>query len=208
MKFGNIYSQNRRMVVIHHTHLIKDIAGLLNQRDLVFFDDCLFSQYVFLKNNIEQLKQKGIVCVLGFSPKVVRPIGNPGIEAVESAKLHKQLNIEVHSVDDKITGDYINGFMTLDEVKELIADESVYLGLHGCCHLNLENEENKILQGMKFRRDVEDGVGKLTEYGLFTDIFVYPYAYEPFLGHRTLDEFGFRYIFAGNDSKRIPIEKI
>lgn len=208
MRFGNIYSQNRRMVVIHHTHLIKNIVGLLNQKDLVFFDDCLFSQYIFLKNNIEQLKKKDIMCVLGLSPKAVRPIGNPGVYAVESAVLHNQLNAEVQTIDDEITGEYINGFMTIDEVKELLTDETVFLALHGCCHLKLENEKTQIMQGVKFRRDIKDGVEKLAEFGLSTDIFVYPYAHEPFIGRKVLSEFGFRYIFAGKDSKRISLETI
>jgi hypothetical protein len=43
MKFFNIYMQKRRMVVIHHTHLISNIMSLINDYDLLFFDDCLYS---------------------------------------------------------------------------------------------------------------------------------------------------------------------
>lgn len=48
----------------------------------------------------------------------------------------------------------------------------------------------------------------LSEIGINTDIYVFPYSYEPFLSHTILKRNGFRYIFAGKDSKRIPIEEL
>jgi hypothetical protein len=48
----------------------------------------------------------------------------------------------------------------------------------------------------------------LKQMNLATDIFVYPYAYQPFLGNKILTEFGFRYIFAGENTKRISIERL
>lgn len=149
-----------------------------------------------------------IVCILGLSPKAIREECNFGICAVESAVLHNQMNSEIKLFEDEICGEYINGFMTISEVRTLMQNDNVFLALHGCCHLHLQDISSIIEQSLIFKRDVESGIKALNEYGLNTDIFVYPYAYEPFLSRKILREHGFRYIFAGNDSKRIPIEEL
>lgn len=196
------------MVVVHHTHLIPNIVDRLKSNDLVFFDDCLYSQYVFLCENMETLRMRNIVCVLGLSPKVVRPSDAPGMYGIESAILHKQLNSQIKTCVDEITGTYINGFMNISEVKYLLTYDNVFIALHGCCHLKLEDELNRFKQTMLFKQDLVDGLKMFDEYGFQTDIFVYPYAFEPFLGSRILKENGFRYIFAGHNSKRIPVEEL
>ena len=44
---------------------------------------------------------------------------------------------------------------------------------------------------------------------LLTDIYVYPYAYDDIVGsYSYLKKMGFRYVFAGKDSKRTPIEEL
>jgi hypothetical protein len=48
----------------------------------------------------------------------------------------------------------------------------------------------------------------MKEYNLITNIYVYPYAYEPCISQIYLKKRGFKYIFAGNNSKRIPIESL
>lgn len=60
---------NSKKIVIHHTCYIDDdiILAALCQNDLVFFDDCLYSQYLFLKKYAKVLADKSIACVLGFS---------------------------------------------------------------------------------------------------------------------------------------------
>lgn len=60
---------NSKKIVIHHTCYIDDdiILAALCQNDLVFFDDCLYSQYLFLKKYAKVLADKSITCVLGFS---------------------------------------------------------------------------------------------------------------------------------------------
>lgn len=63
---------NSRKIVIHHTHLIKDIMSLLKDDDIVFFDDCLYSQYLFIKKYIQELQLKNITCILGFSTRILR----------------------------------------------------------------------------------------------------------------------------------------
>ena len=60
---------NRRQIVIHHTHLFEnvDVLSYLKPNDDVFFDDCLYSQYVFIKKNINFFIDNKIDCILGFS---------------------------------------------------------------------------------------------------------------------------------------------
>ena len=54
--FGKILKKANRLIVAHETVAFPDnILDLLQQNDILFFDDCLYSQYVFLKKNIEQL---------------------------------------------------------------------------------------------------------------------------------------------------------
>lgn len=208
MRFGEIYSQNRRKVVIHHTHLVPNIMDYLKPDDLVFFDDCLFSQYVFIKDNISNLKNKNIVCVLGCSPKAVRPNGATGWYDVESKTLHDEMNLEVVDAASNTTGKYINGFMSKNEIDELLVNDNVFLALHGCCHLKLETCKDKFAQISKFEGDLASGIKLFDEFGYKTDIFVYPYAYEPFLGNIILKRHGFRYVFAGTNSKRISLESL
>ena len=59
-----------------------------------------------------------------------------------------------------------------------------------------------------FQKDVSDGMDMLVRLGYKTDIFVYPYAYEPVFGSSFLRRMGFRYIFAGRDSQRTPMEEL
>lgn len=135
--FGQICSQNRRMVVVHHTHLIPNIVNLLKHGDLVFFDDCLYSQYVFLRGNSDALDKLGIIRVLGLSPKAIRPYETDGIYEVESSVLHNQLNEQVRVISNETNGDYIRGFMSMPEVKTLLTNKNTFLALHGCCHLDM-----------------------------------------------------------------------
>lgn len=181
---------------------------LINDYDLLFFDDCLYSQYVFLKQNNDILKQKNVVCVMGLTTKAIRPENNIPKYDIQSSELHLLMNKQIKTYNDVVQGDYINGFMSLSEIYELIQNENIFLAFHGCCHLNLQEEKSKIYQTQIFRRDICDGVEMLKQMNLTTDIFVYPYAYQPFLGNKILTEFGFRYIFAGENTKRISIERL
>ena len=208
MTFGEVFSRRRRMVVVHHTHLLKNITERLKRGDLVFFDDCLYSQYVFLEANVDKLSDMGVSCVLGLSPKAMRPSGNPGIYSIESGELHRVLNSNVETIADSAPESCLNGFMSEVEVKRLLDGDNVFLALHGCCHLKLENTVDKFRQPIVFRKDVEDGKHMLRDMGLDTNIFVYPYAYVPFLGDMVLRQCGFTYVFAGNGARRTPIEEI
>lgn len=201
-------SKSKRKIVIHHLFKIPDPISLLRVNDLVFFDDCLYSQYVFLKRNNRILKDMRINCVLGFSPKAVRPDGNPGVEEIESATLHSQLNDAVLVPTDVAEGDFLNGFMTFPELVELMGDDNIFIALHGGCHFRLETIHDKFKQFDMFVGDLKWGMSRFNELGLKTDIFVFPYAFQPFLGVTILKNYGFKYIFAVNDYDRIPIEEL
>lgn len=77
MKLGTIYeygfeanrsSHKTKSCSTPHTHLLgQRIVDFLDANDIVFFDDCLFSQYNFIKDNESFFKDMAIDCVLGFS---------------------------------------------------------------------------------------------------------------------------------------------
>lgn len=198
----------RRRLVVHHTHLIPGLFWLFQPDDVVFFDDCLYSQYTFLAENVDRMAEIGVDCVLGLSPKAMRPDGSDGMRGIESWRLHEALNSQVRSAIDIASGDYLRGFMCESEVRDLLLRGNVHLALHGCCHLRLETVENRVEQARIFSDDVDSGVKMLGDFGFSTEIFVYPYAFEPFLGERTLRSRGFRWIFAGNKTRRIPVEEL
>lgn len=207
-QFVKYYSQTKRLIVIHHIHKLKNPLIHIKTGDLLFFDDCLYSQYVFLKNNIDMLYNLGVGCVLGLSPKAIRSELDSGIKDIESDTLHKQMNEQIKIYTDTICGEYINGFMSLKEINEILKYKNVFIALHGCCHLKLENVKSKIEQSKIFLNDLDDGIRLMKEYNLITNIYVYPYAYEPCISQIYLKKRGFKYIFAGNNSKRIPIESL
>lgn len=106
----------------------------------------------------------------------------------------------------------LHGFMSVEEVHELLDLQNTYIAFHGGRHLSLEsdvkNGMGKIDIAMDFRMDISSGVKRFHDFGFDTDIFVYPYAYDFFISDKILKEFGFRYIFAGRNSKRIEIERV
>lgn len=202
--FRLVLKSSGRRVVMHQPHTVGNPMGRLNNGDLLFLDDCLYSQYLFLKEHGKKLLSRGIGVVLGLSSFLVRDNScSPDFVSVSS-----ELHDRIHSGD--MTA--LNGFMSVQEVKELLKGENVFLAFHGGTHLNLELDESlgkgKIDIAGDFRKDVSAGVGRLGELGFDTDIFVYPYAYDFFISDRILKEFGFRYIFAGRNSRRIEIEDL
>lgn len=64
--------KGKRKVVIHETCFLKGIKDVLHDNDVLFFDDCLYSQYEFIRANIDDLKKRKIVCILGLSSRIVR----------------------------------------------------------------------------------------------------------------------------------------
>lgn len=200
--FSSIIHKNSRKIVIHDTYKFKDkILKHLNDNDLIFFDDCLYSQYVFLKDNINQLQQKNIVCVISFSSKIYRQKDNKPIYEADCVEYHNK----VHNNDLNA----FNAYMTLDELRQLIAIDNIYLAGHGAKHLDLQNMNLSILQQTNlFKSDLNEMLIDYKKYNLKTNIFVYPYAYDRFLLADFIVKKNFNFIFAGKNSKRIQFEDI
>lgn len=192
--------ENKRKIVIHHTHLIDDIMSLLKNDDVVFFDDCLYSQYLFIKNNIKSLQLKNITCILGFSTKIYRTHQKPIIE--KSDILHNR----IHNNDIDAYG----GFMSLDEIRELLNFHNVYLAGHGARHLELEKTNlSKLNQTKLFNEDVKEMRQDLDNMGFDTYMFIYPYDYYGLpCSQLILNLSGFKHIFNSYNNNRIYIEDV
>ena len=162
---------------------------------MLFLDDCLYSQYAFLKEYADKLKKRGIVCILGFSTKIHRNEGAPMQYAV-CAECHDKF----HTGDMSV----LNAYMTVDEIKELLANDNVYIACHGARHLKLEDVTPAHLQMKMFEADLQEAVDDLSSFGLHTNIFVFPYAYSDILyAYAILKHKGFYCIFAGKGTLRI-----
>ena len=191
---------NNRKIVVHHTHLINDIMSLLKDNDIVFFDDCLYSQYLFIQKHIKELQLKNIICVLGFSTKLYRTNQIPIVE--DSAILHERY----HSNDN----DSLGGFMSLDELRDLLSYDNIIIAGHGAKHLEL-NKMNLTLiqQSQLFAQDISIMTNDLKTFGFQTNVFVFPYTYDQFpCAKKIIYNAGFSYIFAASDSQRIEIESL
>lgn len=70
-----------------------------------------------------------MVCVLGFSASLYRTTQIPFIE--DSTIIHNRIHVNDESA--------LGGFMSLDELKNLLTFNNVFLAGHGSRHLKLEN---------------------------------------------------------------------
>ena len=200
--FLYMYAQRsyNRLVVAHEIKDFEDTSRKLQSNDILFLDDCLYSQYAFLKQYADNLNKRGIVCVLGFSTKIHRNEGAPMQYAV-CAECHDKY----HAGD--MTA--LNAYMTVDEIKELLEYSNVYVACHGARHLKLESVSTAYLQMKMFEEDLQEAVDDLNAFGLSTNIFVFPYAYSDILyAYAILKQKGFYCIFAGKGSLRIQIEDL
>lgn len=105
---------------------------MLQQNDMMFLDDCLYSQYMFLMKNIDVLKDKSIACVLGFSTSIFRREYQFPIYDAHCAEFHDR----VHSGDDSAYAAY----MSINDIKTLLESENIILACHGDEHLDLHLE--------------------------------------------------------------------
>lgn len=203
----------RRRIVVHHTHLLQEkILEGLHQNDIVFFDDCLFSQYVFLKQHIQFFIQNSIDCVLSFSSALYAPEDAQACQIceVESKVLHDACNKTIQSIVDadrlRFQLQELNGFMKISQLKELLELPHVHLAMHGCCHLDLSKIKCNVIDQIKiFERDLDDGLARLVELDLQTKMYVYPYVFSFPLSDRVLQSRGFTQI-VGSKLFRLPIE--
>ena len=205
----------RRRVVVHHAHLLKDqICQLLKPKDLVFFDDCLFSQYVFIKDNLQKLKALEVNCILGFSSGLYASEDAEQTYAVESHVLHNACNRCIKTLEDanrlRSSLYEMKGFMKVSQLKELLSLDFCQLALHGCCHLDLQHQRSSVLQKMVlFKQDLDDGCQQLAELGLCTSMYVYPYIYSLLASDSLLRQCGFTKIVGSQaDSLRCSIEDL
>ena len=202
----------RRRVVVHHTHLLKDqICQLLKPKDLVFFDDCLFSQYVFIKDNLQKLQALEVDSILGFSSGLYASEDAEQMYAIESHVLHDACNNAIATLEDadhqRSTVNEMCGFMKVSQLKELLCMPRMHLALHGCCHLNLRSSSSAIQRLVAFKRDVDDGVCRLRDFNMQTRMFVYPYVYAFPASDACLAKAGFADI-VGNRMFRMSVEDL
>lgn len=194
-----------RRIVIHHCKPGLIQPGLFTHNDILFFDDCLLSQYYFIKNNIENLKNNKII--LGFSSGLARPENFFKINFLESDIVHQAINKSMKKAIDKPPPE-IGAFMSVNEIKTLLQYNNIQIALHGCVHLKLENIANKTDRLMAFKCDTEDGMLLFNNYGFQSQIFVYPYAFYESGYNYIVKKYGFLKTYACPDAYRISIESI
>lgn len=98
--------------------------------------------------------------------------------------------------------------MSVQEVREIARLPNVDIALHGCMHLRLEQSRTRVGRLGMFRRDVEDGVRLLAEYGISSRIFVYPYAYCEDGYEYVVEKAGFHESYAKPGRYRIRVEAL
>ena len=201
----------KRRIVIHHTHLLdENVLDVFKQNDIVFFDDCLFSQYIFLKKNIDFFLKKNIDCILSFSSGLYSSEEcKYQIYAIESNVLHNSCNQKIKTIEDadKLRDilPELNGFMKISQIKDLLKYKNIHLALHGCCHLHLHEIKNPIEKIKIFIKDLDDGIKQLNKFELSTDIYVYPYVYSFQMSDRALQNAQMK-IVVGSTIFRTAIE--
>lgn len=211
LSYNDIIS--RRRIVIHHTHLLYDkIIILLKPNDIVFFDDCLFSQYVFISEKEKLLKNLNVDCILGFSTALYAAEDAIQIKNVESHVLHDACNSKIFTIDDadalRSTFPEMNGFMKVSQLKQLLQMPFCHLALHGCCHLNLSKEKNLLKKVQLFKNDLDAGCNRLKQLELSTNMFVYPYVHSFPISDICLKKRGFACIIGSNQIFRTSIEDL
>ena len=200
--FTLIVENHIRNVVIHEVLNDIDIIHKLQPKDLIFFDDCLYSQYLFLNKHNSYLKSHMMIAVIGFSTQIFRDKNQLPIEYAICSECHSQVhagNISAY-----------NAYMSHDEVHNLLQEDNIYLACHGAQHLELGNMNlTRQQQTNIFKADVARAAYDLSNLGLKTNIFVFPYAYDRFpFAYKILNDYGFFHIFAGHNTKRVQIENI
>ena len=198
----------RRKLVLHHTHLIGDIEGLIEEGDMLFLDDALYSQYTWFYQNVYELMRKHVLVVLGISTDCVRSLEIAPRPIEKSAILHDRFHKYIGK-DAVMAEKARDGFMSWKEIGRMLEFPFVYPANHGHNHLNL-NGWLKDLTGAlaSFMTDISIAQEILELHGMGTDIFVFPYDSEPPGTRQWLRTNGFKYIFGGARSDRIEIEDL
>jgi len=194
-----------RRIVVHHCRPGSVSPGLFTPGDAVFFDDCLWSQYRFVLDNVKSMR--GVRVVMGFSPGLARPSGAAPIRFMESYKAHAAVNRAMSAPGDP-PPDEIRAFMSVDEVRELSEIDGVEIAMHGCMHLKLEPVAGKARRLELFRRDAEAGAELFGRCGFRAGVFVYPYAFCEDGYDYAVKRLGFRESYAKPGAYRIAVENL
>lgn len=213
--FEYVYVLSKRKIVFHHCFEYLDnfkdnLEKKINDYDLIFFDDCVYSQYVFIKKYYEIFRRKNCFLVIGFSSSLYRNDEDSPILNITTSDIHNECNKFIFSYLDRYEYDIeeLCGFMSISEIKELLSYDRIYLALHGCCHLNLNNNESDICKCINFTNDIRDGITLLKNNKLNTNIFVFPYDFSIPLFDVSLYHNNFIFIFGGKKTQRIPFESL
>lgn len=103
----------------------------------------------------------------------------------------------------------LQAYMSIDEVKDLLLYDNVYLACHGAYHLKLDNIKDNYSKAIEFKKDLLTAIEELRQYELNTSIYVFPYAYSRILNaHNMLFKCNFIHVFADEENKRIQIEDL
>lgn len=91
--FSLVRRIGKRNIVVHHTHILNHgILDLIKSGDIVFFDDCVYSQYVFFMENAGFFMKNDIYAVFGFSTALFRQDGvRPVVET--TSELHRRFHM-------------------------------------------------------------------------------------------------------------------
>lgn len=84
---------------------------------------------------------------------------------------------------------------------------NVHLAFHGCCHLKLKDVNGIVQKMMVFKRDIDDGIRRLEDFNMATNMFVYPYLDAFSASDAYLAKKGFTAI-VGNSVLRVSIEDL
>lgn len=134
---------------------------LKNTDGILTFDDGLYSQYMFLKQNPEVCKRS----IVFISTNIIRDEAYDPITAVV-------LCDEAHMLHDRIVSDD-RAYMSVAEIKEL-RDLGVTIGYHGHNHIFL-GKLKPSQKALAIKNEVIESVKFNDEHKIFSNIFCSPY---------------------------------
>lgn len=197
--FFRILKESKRNIVIHNISENCCIKKFLKTNDLLFFDDCTYDQYKFIKNNLNYLNDNELNCVLGFSTNIYRKENEQPLENVKTEILH---DLILNKNDRSVS----RGFISYSELKDILQYDNVFLALHGHNHFNPEYMST-INSMILFKNELMKSLNVLKELNITTNIFVYPFDFIIKGTEKLLQSSGFKHIFPSSSNKRTYIER-
>lgn len=144
-----------------HEVLPQYYDAIKNFEGTITFDDGLYTQYLFLKDNPDVCKRS----IVFITPKCIRnDLAKPYIECILCDTAHAMY----------VSGDN-KAYMSLVEIAEL-KRLGVQIGYHSYSHLNISSAYSKASQKLdKLKLEVHCMLEYQKEYGIFDNIFCVPY---------------------------------